>query len=65
MINLNNLQTEQRNIKTLNLDKLSTRDIIEIMCNEDLNVVAAIKKGLPEIEMVITQAISTLNNKGN
>lgn len=64
MVQINNLATEQRNAKTLNLDSLSTREIIEIMNEEDLNVVAAVKKGLPEIEAVIKQAIATLENKG-
>lgn len=64
MVQINNLATEQRNERTLNLDSLSTKEIIEIMNEEDLNVVAAVKRALPQIEAVIKQAIETLTNKG-
>ena len=64
MVEIKNLGTEQRNQKTLNLDALSTREVIEIMNEEDLNVVAAIKKALPQIEVVIKQMIETLTNGG-
>lgn len=64
MVEIKNLGTEQRNQKTLNLDALSTKEVIEIMNEEDLNVVAAVKKGLPQIETVVTQMIETLKNNG-
>lgn len=64
MITLNNLATEQRNMNSLNIDCLSVREIIEIMNKEDLNVVSAVKEGLPEIEIVIKQTIETLKNNG-
>lgn len=64
MVEIKNLGTEQRNQKTLNLDALSIREVIEIMNEEDLNVVAAIKKALPQIEVVIKQMIETLQRGG-
>ena len=64
MVEIKNLGTEQRNQKTLNLDALSTREVIEIMNEEDLNVVAAVKQGLPQIEVVVKQMIETLKNGG-
>ncbi len=64
MVNINNLGTEQRNTKTLNLDALSTREIIEIMNEEDLNVVAGVKKAVPAIETVVKAMIETLKNGG-
>lgn len=63
-VNINNLGTEQRNEKTMNLDLLSTMEIIEIMNEEDLNVVAGVKKALPQIEKVVEAMIETLRNKG-
>ena len=63
-VNINNLGTEQRNKKTMNLDLLSTMEIIEIMNEEDLNVVAGVKKALPQIEKVVEAMIKTLRNKG-
>ena len=64
MVNINNLGTEQRNDKTMNLDLLSTMEILEIMNEEDLNVVAGVKKALPQIEKVVQVMIETLRNNG-
>ena len=64
MDNINKLGTEQRNDKTKDLDILSTMDIITIMNEEDLNVVSAVKKALPQIEKAVGQMIETLSNGG-
>lgn len=64
MVEINNLGTEQRNAKTKDLDLLETSEIIKIMNEEDLNVVAAVKEGLPQIEKVIKAMIDTLQNNG-
>ncbi len=64
MDNINNLGTEQRNEKTKDLDLLSTMQILEIMNEEDLNVVAGVKKALPQIEKVVEAMIVTLKNGG-
>ena len=50
MTDIKNIGTEQRNEKTKDLDLLSTMDILKIMNEEDLNVVAGVKKALPQIE---------------
>ena len=63
-VNISNLGTETRNKKTENIDLLSTREIIEIMNEEDLNVVSAIKEGLTQIEAVILECINTYKNGG-
>lgn len=60
MDNINKLGTEQRNDKTKDLDILSTMDILKIMNEEDLNVVNAVNKALPQIENVVIQMIETL-----
>ncbi|WP_294562535.1 N-acetylmuramic acid 6-phosphate etherase [uncultured Traorella sp.] len=64
MVEIKNLGTEQRNEKTKDLDTLSTMDIIKIMNEEDLNVVAGVKKALPQIEKVVSAMIETLSNGG-
>ena len=64
MLNIKNLGTEQRNEKTKDLDLLSPMQILEIMNEEDLNVVAGVKKALPQIERVVKTMISTLKNGG-
>jgi len=64
MVGMDNLDTEQRNERTQDLDLLSTGEILQIMNEEDLNVVSAVKRGLPQIEKVVEAIIHTLNNKG-
>ncbi len=43
---LENLATEERNEKTIDLDTLSPKEILAVMNEEDLTVPIAIKKGL-------------------
>ena len=63
-VDIKSLGTEQRNSKTYNIDLLSARQIIEIMNEEDLNVVAGIKKAIPQIEKVVEVIVETLRNSG-
>ena len=63
-VNISNLKTETRNARTQNLDLLSTREILEIMNDEDLNVVSAIKKALPQIEGLVNETIKAYENGG-
>ena len=62
MLDINGLGTEQRNDKTKDLDLMSTMEIIQIMNEEDLNVVAGVKKALPQIEKVVGVMQETLKN---
>ena len=64
MTDIKNIGTEQRNEKTKDLDLLSTMDILKIMNEEDLNVVAGVKKTLPQIEKVVEAMIVALKNGG-
>ena len=57
MVNLNGLGTETRNAKTKDLDLMSVKEIIELMNEEDLNVLSAIKEAIPQIEALINQTI--------
>ncbi len=64
MVNISNLKTEIRNEKTMNLDLLSVKEIIEVMNEEDNNVVETIKKSLPEIERLINTTIGVIADGG-
>lgn len=64
MVEIAHLATETRNPKTKDLDLLSTAEILSIMNEEDLNVVAGIKEALPQIEKVVEYAAQTIQNGG-
>lgn len=64
MLDIEGLGTEQRNDRTKDLDLMSTMEIIQIMNEEDLNVVAGVKKALPQIEKVVGVMQETLRNGG-
>ncbi len=64
MVNIKNLGTEQRNEKTKDLDLMSTQKILEVMNEEDLNVVAGVKKAIPQIEKVVDAMVTALSNGG-
>ncbi len=64
MVKIDHLSTETRNQKTLNLDLLTVEEIVTIMNEEDLNVVAAIKKAIPQITEVIKHTTETIQNGG-
>ena len=53
MINLQNLTTEKRNEKTMNLDQLSIDEAMKLMNEEDQNVALAVKEALPKIKPII------------
>ena len=63
-VNISGLATETVNEKTRNIDLLSTREIIEIMNEEDLKVVEAVKKALPQIEALIKETIACYKKGG-
>ncbi|MCP0887096.1 N-acetylmuramic acid 6-phosphate etherase [Ligilactobacillus sp. WILCCON 0076] len=63
-MNLENLTTEKRNEKTMLLDTLSTREILELMNEEDQKVPLVIKKQIPRIEEAVTEVIKHFNING-
>lgn len=63
-MDLTKLATETRNPKTMNLDELSSLEILEIMNEEDRKVPVAIEKELPAIDRVIGQIVKSFNNDG-
>ena len=64
MVKIDHLGTETRNPKTNDLDLLSTAEVLSIMNEEDLNVVAGVKEALPQIEKVVCAAAETIQNGG-
>lgn len=61
---LNELETEQVNPKTTNLDELSIREILRIMNEEDAIVPLAVRGALPQIERIVELCISSLKKGG-
>lgn len=58
------LLTEQRNPRSKNIDKMSTREILEVIHNEDKIAVAAMESVLPQIEQAIEFVVSAFQNNG-
>lgn len=63
-VKIDHLKTESRNPRTLNLDTMSTMELIRIMNEEDQKVIDAVKEALPQIEKCIQLVINALNNNG-
>ena len=63
-VNISHLSTEARNEKTRNIDQLSTLEVISIMNEEDLKVVAAVREALPSIEALIKETIKAYERGG-
>ncbi|MBF2655406.1 N-acetylmuramic acid 6-phosphate etherase [Listeria seeligeri] len=61
---LENLATEERNKKTIDLDTLSPKEILAVMNEEDATVPTAIKNVLPQIELIVSVVISSFQNGG-
>lgn len=61
---LEKLTTEQRNPETMDLDELSTLEIIKKMNEEDNKVIAAVNKELPAIAKIIDEVTLCLKKGG-
>lgn len=64
MINLKNISTEARNHNTLNIDKVSTKEILVLINNEDKTVPFAVEQALEQIKEVVEIATTTIKNGG-
>lgn len=58
------LATEQRNPASMNLDELSTKEILELINREDAKVADAVREQIPHIEKVCDRLGSLLKNGG-
>ena len=63
-VKIDGLATETRNEKTKDLDLLDTQQILEIMNEEDLKVVEAVKEALPSIGKLIEETARAYRNGG-
>ncbi|GAB4073703.1 N-acetylmuramic acid 6-phosphate etherase [Barrientosiimonas marina] len=64
-MDLSKLATEQRNAKTMNLDSLSTYEILKIMNYEDQSVPSSVKEVLPQIEETIEAVKQSFDQGGH
>lgn len=62
-MNLDKLTTETRNTQTMNLDELSTREVMTLMNQEDQKVAVAVEEALPTITKVV-EVITESFSKG-
>ncbi|WP_339173684.1 N-acetylmuramic acid 6-phosphate etherase [Solibacillus sp. FSL R5-0691] len=63
-MNYDQLTTEKRNDKTMDLDVMPVSDILEIMNKEDMLVVKSVEQVLPTIEKVIKRVVENIYNGG-
>jgi N-acetylmuramic acid 6-phosphate etherase len=61
-IKSSNLITEKQNPHSVNIDKLSILEILELINKEDSLISIAVQKAIPEIEKVVEFAVTTLKN---
>lgn len=64
MVNLENIDTEQQNPNTINLDQMSVKEALTAMNTEDRKVAEAIEKVIPEIEKAVKIIIEQFNKGG-
>ena len=58
------LNTEQQNKNSLEIDQFSVLKILETINNEDQTVATAVKKVLPDLEVVVSFAKKSLGSGG-
>jgi len=61
---ISKLTTEQRNPNSINIDKLSTLEILKIINNEDKLVPLAVEKEIPYIEQAVEIVVNAIKNGG-
>lgn len=63
-LNLGKLTTESRNENTLNIDKVSTSEMVKIINNEDKKVAEAVERELPQIAEAIDGIVERMHKGG-
>ncbi|WP_002150362.1 N-acetylmuramic acid 6-phosphate etherase [Bacillus cereus] len=61
---LENLSTENRNEKTMNLDEMSIKEVLQSMNEEDRTVALAVENEVEEIEKVVQTVIKSFEEDG-
>ncbi len=63
-VDLKKIGTEQRNPNTMNIDSLSTLDILKVINNEDKTVPFAVEKALPQISLLVDRIVKAFYQEG-
>lgn len=58
------LKTEQRNQRTTHIDKMGTREMLDIISEENFNAVKAVEAAIPQIEKAVDLASKAINSGG-
>ncbi|WP_199228178.1 N-acetylmuramic acid 6-phosphate etherase [Salipaludibacillus keqinensis] len=61
---LSKLTTESRNVNSMNLSQMTTKEILQTINNEDKKVAYAVEKVLPNIEQAIDQVYDAIQKGG-
>ncbi len=61
---LSNLTTEKRNPNSMNLDRMSTIEILNLINEEDKKVADAVEMVLPKVETAVDRIVNALSNGG-
>ncbi|MBS1904490.1 MAG: N-acetylmuramic acid 6-phosphate etherase [Bacteroidetes bacterium] len=61
---LQNLATEQRNQRSMELDSMNTRQILELINDEDAKVAGIVRGEIVQIERVVNKLVEILGNGG-
>ena len=64
MIDLNKIGTEKRNENTMNIDKLSTLEMVQLINREDQAVIDAIEKVTPDIAKAVDGTYEVISKGG-
>ncbi|TAL68344.1 MAG: N-acetylmuramic acid 6-phosphate etherase [Bacteroidetes bacterium] len=59
-----NLETEQKNPRTENIDIASTRDVLRMINDEDLTVASIVRKEIPNISKAVDKIVESFQSGG-
>lgn len=63
-INVKQITTESRNQNTMDIDKVSTMEILQKINAEDKKVPLAVERALPQIKLLVDRIVEAFENKG-
>lgn len=63
-VDLTKIDTEKRNLNSMNLDEMSAAEIVKLINEEDNKIQVAIGKELESISKLVQEAANTIKNKG-
>ena len=64
MNNRGDLNTEQQNENSLNIDKMEVEEILHAINNEDASIATAVKTAIPQIKETINHTLYSIKNGG-